>query len=382
MILNPSCSEIVVSINARNEAEVIGVIKELVKALNGKIYLKASTYGGIHLAEAKEEEGITTLVLINKNDVNGSPLNKELIEKNNLPEVCLKIEVPLDFIHFENNKIVLDKKISDIVLPDLEVVLNKEKKNFSNVKVDVSGLSHFRLYVDDVSIRYDYQGDFDPYNSGSISIREGDWEVSAFPALKKILKELSKSYKVKLHGYDGGHVSFFDDWARLNFLDFLFKRDRYTDYRFSEINKFYVLKASNLDEFKTFLKQLEKLNFSLLDFSISTQLGSYELTKIDPEEIKDIVRDDVKEESKIIMGNKEVSLDKLALVPSNVERPEIIRSDESFYKYMKVGFNAISENEGKRFYIHRDDDYDPFREEYKTLIDFLEKTSDVILTIK
>ncbi len=308
MILNPNCSEIVVSINTRNEKEVFEVIKDMMKALDSKLYISIAEYSNTHLLKEKDK-----LIFLTKPFGADKKLN-DFIEKNKLPKVEFDLEIPMDLIYLKtetkkaNDKtykittIKIDDKIQDMVFKSIKLKIQGKQETIKNTKVDISKIGYLRLRIGNLKLSNTLGSMYSPFKGNSIDIENDAYDSEYFPSYKKVLDMVSDKFKVKVLGGDGGSTRQFEEWCKLNFLDYIINSDKYTDFTYFKCIV-YLLDCKDLQDFKVFLKDLEKIGISLVKDSRH---------KINPLEIKNIT---IGEKIELILPDKRVALQYFTLEP-------------------------------------------------------------------
>lgn len=377
MILNPSCSEIVFGIVVRNEVEAIEVIKDMVASLGGRLLLNA---GGYIYSEKKADDGTILLKLVNSYDREGRH-NEDMvryIEEKAPPFAAVTVDIPIELLCLRNNRIDINERLNDVVFERVE--LSNLNRIMENVRLDISDMYNMSIKINSIEIRYDIESHEGLSKQGTIFIRENCHERKYFPHFKKLMNDLSGKYRIIMKKDGGGSLLPFDEWCKLNFLDFIMKRDRYTDYDITVKGKMYVSSIEDLKEFIVFLQGLRDIGIRLIWFR-EYKMNNYSRTELDPADVQDISSNG---EISAIINNENVCLADIALIP---EKPYI--SDESddyqyeFRKCFQIGAYMFEKNR-YRYYIYKQEmEWDEKREpeEFKVLTAYLEKNSELILNI-
>ncbi len=381
MILNPNCSEIVASINARNNKELIEVLKDMMKALNAKLYITAPEYGDIAVKKEKQE-GVTVLRLFSKYNDEGNmdEKNSKLIQEEKLKTYSFKLEVPLEYIYWKDYKIKIDEKIYELVFKQVMLTdtKTKEKTFIENFKIDVSRLYFGYISIGELGLRYGGAEDIGAFKDGSLYIQEDEYDASNFPAFKKILQSLVKKYKVSINGYDGGSTKSFDQWSKFNFINFLIDRKRFSQCGSYVDGKVYICDCENLEEFKSFLKKLKKAGVVLVDYLKKDK--NSKLKYINPNDIQDILLSD---DAKAIINGKEVPLKDLSLVPIDLNVSKVEQDQDLMYNLAYYAQISMNPKENKKiFYIFMNDETVVEDKAFTALIQYLENNSKEIFETK
>jgi hypothetical protein len=386
MILNPSCSEIIVNIGIRNEEEAIEVIKDLIKSTGEKFVIEFSGWGDTYILQEKIDNGITTLV------IGKVPTTTAYSDMPKAVYLRFDLEVPTDLIRTENGYLVLDRGINDCVFEKIQTfvedatVRKSEEKNFTNVKIDFSNLNTLYLSIGHMGLFFYRKGSNFVNNENlntkhAVELSNNDLKWNAFPAYKKILTDLSKIYKIRIHT-EGGEIGHLDEWCKYNFLDFLLQRDRFTGEKTPSVGTIYVY-SEDQEEFKEVLKQLENFNFSV--FGGGTKINPQDMTDFrvsDPLKFIGPFRGPGKLEEGVKINGQGVSLFGLDIMPSNIDLSKYTdwREKEKFSKYLKIGFSPLPETQTPVLYIYQEDRYAP-KEDYTKVIQLFERTSKKVIKV-
>jgi hypothetical protein len=393
MILNPSCSELVVRISIRNEDEAIDVIKELMKSTGEKLVIEVDGWPTTYLLQEKIENGITTLV------ISKIPSTTSPADMPDVPYIRFDLEVPMDLIRVENGYLILDEKINDTVfekihafIEDVEDPRKREERTFTNVKIDFSNLGLLNLLINDIGLFFYRKDSHFAYDEnlktkGAIEFFNSDLEWSAFPAYKKILTDLSKKYKIKVLTEDAGRIEHLDEWCKYNFLDFLLQRDRFTDEKTPLVGTIYIY-SSNQEEFKEVLSQLEKINFSVVQSYWHDKRK--EVKKINPKDLPNFkVFDPFKfvmfkpwKHVNVVKEDEGINQFQLAIVPSEIDLSELKegKREQKFSNYLQIGLGPLPGSQIPVFYIYQEERHFP-GEDYTKLEELLRKTATKVITV-
>lgn len=245
IILNPSCSELVCSVQIETHKELLEVIDELSRVTTVAVYLAIgyewTECDPVYLDKIEDPDGITRLSFL-PFDQHGS-----------FVEISAKIPVPLSYIELEDNVLNYNPEKADVLFKDVKLSLrnvlwNKvkpwvkqmAKKDrsgehsylwYDEARLDLSLLSrpkgwkgsyYIAFEVGDLELFYDSKNYKDYLGSsaidGSLVAIVEDFSYELFPCMQKIYELLPPKFIRKVSTYNTGKIEVWEKWLAINSL--------------------------------------------------------------------------------------------------------------------------------------------------------------------